>query len=109
MIKLNGAVSKICEEEKLEFELPFNVAGFPQISSYRISSKKIRILAQNNRLNFIPRCTDDETFDTIQELAIKAADYLPHTPVTAFGINFVFDDTINNSLLERHVSKLKHT
>lgn len=93
-------VSKfLLTEEKLEFELPF-VAGFPQVSSYRISSKKIRILAQNNRLNFIPRCVDDETFDTIQELAIKIADYLPHTPVTSFGINFVFDDTISDSLLE---------
>ena len=90
----------ITDEEKLEFELPFSVAGFPQISSYRISSKKIRIVAQNNRLNFIPRFTDDETFNTVQELAIKTADYLPHTPVTSFGINFIFNDTLNDSLLE---------
>ena len=29
--------------------------------------------------------------DEIEELSLKIADYLPHTPIVAFGINFLFE------------------
>ena len=75
-------------EEKLHVEFPINVDV-----SHRVSSEIIRIYVIGNKLNFIPRNTYDETFEIIQNLAVKTADYLPHTPVTSFGINFLFETT----------------
>lgn len=81
------------KEEKLDVEFPLNIDASP-----RISSEKIRIYVVGNKLNFVPLNTYDETYEIIQELAIKTADYLPHTPVTAFGINFIFEEELNNNL-----------
>lgn len=81
--------------EKLEVEIPLNVCA-----SFRISSKKARIFVLGNKLNFFPICKTDEDFEFIQELGLKTADYLPHTPVTAFGINFVFEEKVNERLSE---------
>jgi hypothetical protein len=74
------------KEKKLSVEFPLNVDG-----SQRISTKKIRIFVIGNKLNFVPLDTEDETFELIQDLAIKTCDYLPHTPVSAFGVNFLFE------------------
>ena len=76
------------ENKKLIVEYPLNIDASP-----RVSSDKIRIFMLVNKLSFIPLNTYDETFETIQDLALKTADYLPHTPVTAFGINFHFETT----------------
>lgn len=67
----------IPKEKKLNVEFPLNVDGSP-----RVSSDKIRIFVIGNKLNFVPLNTYDETFEIIQDLAIKTSDYLPHTPVT---------------------------
>ena len=83
------------KEKKLNIEFPLNIDGSP-----RISSDKIRIFVIANKLNFVPLNTYDETYELIQDLAIKTADYLPHTPVTAFGVNFLFENDINDSLLQ---------
>lgn len=80
-------------DEKLKVEFPLNFDGSP-----RISSKKIRIFVIGSRLNFVAINNKDENFERIQELAMKMADYLPHTPVTEFGVNFIFEDKINDSL-----------
>ena len=74
------------KEKKLKVEIPLNVDG-----SMRVSSDNVRIFVIGNKLNFTPLSTNDETFELIQDLAIKTADYLPHTPVTAFGVNFLFE------------------
>lgn len=89
-------VSKyLLPNEKLEVEIPLNVDG-----SFRISSKKVRIFVLGNLLNFAPIDKSDENFEFIQDLGLKTADYLPHTPVSAFGINFVFEEKINQQLSE---------
>jgi hypothetical protein len=44
----------------------------------------------NNKLVFSLRKDDDNILEEIEELSLKIADYLPHTPVVAFGINFLF-------------------
>lgn len=74
------------KEKKLKIEFPVNVDG-----SHRVSTKQIRIFVIANKLNFAPLNTSNKTFELIQEIAIKTCDYLPHTPVTAFGINFIFE------------------
>ena len=83
------------KEKKLQVELPLNVDG-----SARISSNKIRIYILGAKLCFVPLLTTDENFESIQSLACKTADYLPHTPVTAFGINFLFENDTNKDLIK---------
>lgn len=63
---------------------------FPLMSnaSMRISTKELRIGAIENRLLLNAILTTDEVFGKIETLAVKIAEYLPHTPVTAFGYNF---------------------
>lgn len=89
----------LSKEKKLHVELPLNVDG-----SARVSSDKIRIYIIGNKLCFTPIKIYDEDFELIQNLAYKTADYLPHTPVTAFGINFLFENDMNDSL--RKIFKL---
>jgi len=83
------------KEKKLSVELPLNIDGSP-----RVSSDKIRIFVIGNKLNFVPLNTYNETFELIQDLALKTSDYLPHTPVTSFGVNFLFETDFNESLRE---------
>jgi hypothetical protein len=80
-------------DETLQMEIPLNIDG-----SHRISSGKIRILLQDNRLSLIAIKQDDDTLEMIQAIAIKLTDYLPHTPVNAFGINFNYFEPINDTL-----------
>jgi len=81
------------DEFSIEFSLDLD-------GSHRVSSSKIRIEFHNNRLNFIPIKNDIETFDLITDLAVKIADYLPHTPVFGYGINFSFESEINASIAQ---------
>ena len=78
-------------EEKLEAEILLGMG-------LRVSSKKVRIAVSNNRLTFTTRINNEETFNLIQELSLKVADYLPHTPVSSFGVNFIFENELNESL-----------
>lgn len=81
-------------ETELTSEYPLNIAG-----SFRISSDKMRIFVLGNRLNFVPLGTDLEVFDLIQETSLKVGSFLPHTPISAFGVNFLFET--ENSELSR--------
>ena len=58
----------------------------------RISSNDIKILLSENILKFNLVEIKYENFDRIEELALQLADYLPHTPVTAYGVNFIFTE-----------------
>ena len=80
--------------EQEEFTMDMMIAqGFnAQFIAPRILSKEVEILFQENRLNFNPVENKNENFDRIQELALQLADYLPHTPVTAYGVNFLFTE-----------------
>lgn len=73
-------------ETELTAEFPINIAG-----SWRVSTDKLRIFVVGNRLHLVPLKTDVEVFDLLQEIALKVGTYLPHTPVTAFGVNFLFE------------------
>lgn len=82
------------EDEKLTIDIQAQFSqGFnPQFVSPRISSKDVRILLQGNKLNFIPVKDKDENLNLIQDLALQLADYLPHTPVSGYGVNFFFTE-----------------
>jgi hypothetical protein len=59
--------------------------------SHRISGRNVRIEVFNNRLIFVPISNKIESYELIEELASKTADYLPHTPVNGCGINFIYE------------------
>ena len=71
--------------KKMEVEIPINVDGSP-----RISAENFRMFVINNKLVFSLRKDDDNILEEIEELSLKIADYLPHTPIVTFGINFLF-------------------
>lgn len=84
---------------ELQGQLPQSLSG--QFLQPCISSKDIRILLQGNKLNLIPLKNGDENLDRIQDLALQLADYLPHTPVSGYGVNFLFsEDHINEDLVD---------
>ena len=89
------------EQEEFKIDLLVSQGFNAQFVSPRISSKEVHILLQENRLSFIPVENKNEHFDRIQELALQLADYLPHTPVTAYGVNFLFteDRSVSEHLL----------
>ena len=76
--------------KELEVEFPLNVDGSP-----RISTEDLRIFVLNNKLNFSLRKDNDNVLEEIEDLSLKIADYLPHTPVASFGINFLFECNSN--------------
>ena len=80
------------EQEEFKIEMLVSRGFNAQFVYPRILSKAVEILLQENRLNFSPVDNRNENLDRIQELALQLADYLPHTPVTAYGINFLFSE-----------------
>ena len=88
-------------EEEFTIDMLVSQGFNAQFISPRILSKEVEILFQENRLNFNPVESNNKNLDRIQELALQLADYLPHTPVTGYGVNFLFtenevsDDLIN--------------
>jgi hypothetical protein len=76
-------------------------------NSHRITSEKLQIEFHSNRINFIAKILNEnefETFHLISKLSIKIADYLPHTPVFAYGVNFIFE--CNEQEIEKDLIKL---
>ena len=91
------------EEEKLTVEMldPFSPSFNVQSVSPRISSTEVRILLQGNRLSLSPIEAENKNFNRIQEVAFQLADRLPHTPVSEYGINFLFTENhINGELID---------
>ena len=88
------------EQEKFTIDMVVAQGFNTQFVSPQISSKEVEILFQENRLNFNPVENKNENFDRIQDLALQLADYLPHTPVTAYGVNFLFtEETASGDLI----------
>ena len=72
-------------QEELHSEFPLNLIG---IGSPKVSNKSVSIFVIANKLFFTALNTKTDTYNKIQSLAMKVADYLPHTPVNAYGTNF---------------------
>jgi len=74
-------------KKELKIEIPLN-----HNASQRVSTDNIRVFVVGNKLNISPINIQDSVFNDIQEISFKIADYLPHTPVTAFGVNFLYEE-----------------
>lgn len=83
------------KQEKFKVEMPIG----PMFSGPPIvSTDKIRISLVGPKLCFAPLEPDLSLLDYIEGLGTKLADYLPHTPVSAVGINFLFELEDDSSL-----------
>ena len=88
------------EELTVDIQAQFPQGFNPQFVSPRISSKDVRIILQGNKLNFVPVKNQDKNLDQIQDLALQIADRLPHTPVSGYGVNFLFiEDHVSEDLI----------
>ncbi len=91
-------------------ELPYGFS--PQFVSQRVSSKEVRIQLQGNKLSLSPIENKDKYFKRTEEIALLLADYLPHTPVSGFGMNFVFTENrvseeMKNIVRPKDLSKIE--
>lgn len=82
------------EELKVEFPIGQNFEA-----SVQIFNNKIKIYLVSNKLVFQSL---DRDYNYIQGIIVKIADYLPHTPVEGFGVNFNFniEGAISDNLFE---------
>ncbi len=78
---------KLFPKKDLTVEIPLDPGA-----SQRISTNDIRIFIVGNQLNLLPINTNNTVLNDIQEISFKIADYFPHTPVTAFGVNFSYEE-----------------
>jgi hypothetical protein len=83
----------IFKADQVQIEFPINAIG-----PLRFEYQKVRLIPAANRLLFIALDNQDETLKKIETMANSISDLLPHTPVTAFGINFGFVDNVANSV-----------
>ncbi len=83
----------ILNDTTMTVEIPLNVNA-----SFRMSTDELRIFTLEGKLNFAVLKQEDNVFEKIGSLGISIADKLIHTPVTAFGINFVFECDRNEKM-----------
>lgn len=80
--------------DKIEsIEYPLNYDG-----SLKFNTKELIFFIAENRFIFIPKDYSDEVYNKIHQIVSKLVDNLPHTPITAFGINFGFEVNENETL-----------
>ena len=92
------------EQDEFKIELLVSRGLNARFIFPRILSKEVNIFLQEDRLNFSVAENKNQNYDRIQELATQLADYLPHTPVTAYGISFLFTEEIINEDLVALIS-----
>ena len=78
---------RIFEVEGVELEIPL-APGIPVI----LRDNRTDLLVQPQRLTLRTRVYDKDGIDRMETLAAKILDALPETPVSAFGINFTFEE-----------------
>jgi len=79
---------------KLEMPVNLSIPRPPQILT-----SSIRLSLMGPKLSFAPLRKSDALFEDIEELGKKVADFLPHTPISATGINFLFEEEKNDKSL----------
>lgn len=63
-----------------------------EVVTPRISSKDVSIFLHGNRLFLTPAHNAIWGADRMEDIAILLADYLPHTPVSGYGVHIGFTD-----------------
>lgn len=75
------------ETFKVEMPVKSSIFGPPQIST-----DSVKLSLTGPKLSFTQLRDEDSILGQIEELVKKVSDFLPHTPVSAIGINFLFEE-----------------
>ena len=104
----------IFTEEDKEFKLEHLVYKNLQMQFVRpiITFDDVQLIILENKLVFNLLEVDDHNLELIQDLSIKLADKLSHTPVSSYGVNFIInenqpDEGLLNSMRSSDLEKLK--
>jgi hypothetical protein len=62
----------------------------PTVGGVRYTTPNVRLIPSDVNLVVAARRADDETLECMEEVALKLLEFLPHTPLNAYGINFGF-------------------
>jgi len=60
-------------------------------NTHRILVDNFILLISPNKLSLSSKIQSEAAYYKIQEIALKISDYLPHTPVNGFGINYYLE------------------
>lgn len=74
---------------EMHIELPINNSN----ASLKFNAKNIALNVIDQRLLFYTAIPSNESFDLIGETAMSLCRFLPHTPVSSFGINHIFESS----------------
>lgn len=85
----------ISEYQNPKIEIPVGLD-----SSFKFTTNDFSFVILGNRLEISSQTLSEESFIKIIEIARKVFRLLPHTPINAIGLNFVF--TCNESELEEN-------
>ena len=93
-------------DENFDIVFPLVQDIYTPLIATQISANHVQIQIQDNRLEISRKKNYSLDIDLIQEISIAICDSLPHTPVSAYGINLLFvEDDISDELLNLVRSK----
>lgn len=84
----------ILEQQDLKVEFSMNMSLPP-----RFATNEVRFYPANDAVIFAPILLDDTILSKTELMAAKLIQELKHTPISAFGINFGFIDTVPDAAL----------
>lgn len=87
---LGNVDPNIANREDVIVDVPMTTTSSLRYAPIMISFKDIKIVFTNDKLDFSLLKGDD--FGLLEDYALKICDCLPYTPVTAYGVNFVFTE-----------------
>ncbi|MEN8204373.1 MAG: hypothetical protein ABFS24_00045 [Pseudomonadota bacterium] len=83
------------EDVPATITFPLNISGPP-----KVEMKGVAFVPTNDNLAIFPTQPDEDGFNRAEQFAINLLRELPHTPISAFGENFVYvEDDPNDELL----------
>ena len=106
--------NSLLEEEDKEFKVEYLAFQNFQLQFIRprITFDGVELIILEDRLVFNLLEEKDANFNLIQDLSIKLADKLSHTPVLSYGVNFIIyedepEEDLLNSMRSNDLEKLK--
>jgi len=87
------------EDLKLEIQIP-------PIAPPTVAGDNIKISLVGPRLCFSPKQNEVTLLEKIQEVGVLVADHLPHTPVSALGVNFAYESEFPEGALLNRAEKI---
>lgn len=90
-------VAKNIFKESNEIKVEFSINYFD--APLRLSQSNIMMVTANDRITFFPIKIDLQTCERIELMVKNLCELLPHTPITAYGINFGVSEQEPDELL----------